>query len=148
MEAPGLQEGQMGRAVLQRCFTPKRRHAGEERRGQGGREAQIVCTRCLTSLRQKTDRMENVTPYRIRHSCNISAAGPAKVQGFAGLIRATKPSLVLPGKWVGAELWERSPVFHAEQTYCLGQWPGERAVTSAFSRSEFCLPPAPQKPWE
>lgn len=117
-------------------------------RGQRARKkvwVQIVCTGCLTSLRQKTDRMENATPYRIRHLRNISAAGPAKVQGFGGLLRARKASPDLPGKRVGAELWERSPALHAKQTHCLAWRPGKRAVTSTFSGSESCPSPAPQK---
>lgn len=130
----GGSDGQSSTPVQRRrCFTPRRKHAGEESRGQGGRVVQIVCTSSLASLRQKTDRMENVTPYRIRHLCNISAMGPAKVQGFGGLLRARKASLDLPGKWVGAELWERSPALHAKQTHCLASWPGKRTVTGTFS---------------
>ena len=106
---------------------------------------QTVCNGCLTSLRQRTDRMENVTPYRIRHLCNISAVGPAKVQGFGGLLRARKVSLDLPGKWVDAELWERSPALHAKQTHCLASQSGKRAVTGTFSGSDSCPSPAPQQ---
>lgn len=56
-----------------------------------------------------------MTPHHIRHLCNISAAGPAKVQGFGGVFRARKASLDLPGKWVGAELWESSAALHAKR---------------------------------
>lgn len=73
------------------------------------------------SLRHKPGRMENGTPDRIRHFCNVNAVGPAKVQGFGGLLRAGKASLDLPGKWVGAELWERSAAPRAKQTHSLAE---------------------------
>lgn len=122
-EAPGLPEGRMGRAAPQ-CreevsHPQEKAHRGRGQRARKKGWVQIVCVGCLASLREKPDRTENATPYRIRHLCNISAAGPAKVQGVAGLHRARKVSLDLPGKWVGAEPWERSPALRAKQTHRL-----------------------------
>lgn len=99
-------------------------------RGRGQRtKIQIVC---LASLRQKTGRMENVTPYRVRRLCNTSAAGRAKVQSFGGLLRA-RTSLDLPGKCVGDELRQAD------------SRPGECAVTGTSAGRESCPSPAPQK---
>lgn len=107
-KAPGLQEAWMGRtrAGLQgkeETFHPQGKvcREGGQQRARTKRRAhiwvQVTCWlpgQSKTKSRQDT---ENATPYLIRSLCNISAAGPAKVQGFGGLLGARKASLDLLG---------------------------------------------------
>lgn len=59
--------------VRRRCFTPGiRRQSSQD-------WVQSICMGCPG---QKADRMENATPYLTGSLCNMSAAGPAKVQGL------------------------------------------------------------------
>lgn len=99
-KAPGLQETQMGRERMglqgrEEAFHPQGkawRKGGQQRARRRRRErrrrrsahgwVQVICWLPGSSETKSRQDTENATPYLIRSLCNISAVGPAKVQGL------------------------------------------------------------------